>query len=164
MAQSLFFVVVLARTEIFRSELIARRDGASPQGRFKSDDISSSRTLPLCTDSWRPAFCESFHRNTQKSSNIRIKIIELEAISSNLAYLLYVSIKLILLRDIDCDLRKLFYITFQKRIKIVAYMVLTKMWRHVKIGHCVVIFIKEIFVYLFEIKSRTLSTMLPEFE
>lgn len=37
MAQSLFPVVVLARTEIYRSELIAHRDGASPRGRFKSD-------------------------------------------------------------------------------------------------------------------------------
>lgn len=45
MAQSLFSVAVLARTEIYRLELIARRDGASPRGRFKSDDISPPRAL-----------------------------------------------------------------------------------------------------------------------
>jgi len=45
MAQSLFSVVVLTRTEIYRSELIARRDGASPRGRFKSNDISSPLAL-----------------------------------------------------------------------------------------------------------------------
>lgn len=37
MAQSLLSVVVLPRTEIYHSELIASRDGASLLGRFKSN-------------------------------------------------------------------------------------------------------------------------------
>lgn len=75
MVQSLSSVVVLARTEIYRSELIVRRDGASPRRRFKSGDISPPPALIVHRFiAERSAFCESCCKNMLSDFNILIRV------------------------------------------------------------------------------------------